>query len=197
MRPFDRDPTRTPTTVPSVPGAALAMNFDAIYDAHFAYVCRLVARLSGHADVDDLVQDVFMVVHRRLPTFEGRAQVSTWLFRIAYRVVGANIRRERRSRTLRKLLGRETGSRETPPVSLRLLEDAEQARTVTAALDALSWKKRTVLVMFEVEEWSCQQIADALQIPVKTVHTRLHHARHDLARLLGSDLGADLKRRDA
>ena len=76
------------------------LTFEQLYDAYFDFVYRLVARLCGEPHPDDLVQEVFWVVHRRLGRFEGRAKVTTWLFRICYRVVGAHIRRERLRRGL-------------------------------------------------------------------------------------------------
>ena len=73
-------------------------SFDAIYEAHFSFVWRSVCRL-GVADsmVDDVVQDIFVVVHRKLGDFEGRSSIKTWLFAIIRRTV----RDHRRSRSRR------------------------------------------------------------------------------------------------
>jgi RNA polymerase sigma-70 factor (ECF subfamily) len=160
-----------------------ALAFDAVYDRYFDYVHRLVARLAGTSDPDDLVQEVFLVVHRRLRGFEGRASLTTWLFRIAYRVVGAHIRRERLRRALRTALGWESEPVE-PPRGPLLVEQAEQAAALAAALGSLSWKKRAVIVLHEVEGWPCRDIARRLGVPVDTVYTRLHHARRELATAL-------------
>lgn len=121
-----------------------------------------------------------MVVHRRLGEFEGRAKLTTWLFQIAYRVVGSHLRRERFRRTLAAAFGRQA-TEEAPPFALRGLEQAEDAGRLMAALARLSWKKRAVLVLHEVEEWPCELIAERMGVPTATVYTRLHHARRDLA----------------
>src|SRR5882724_509457 len=72
---------------PAVPG------FSAIYDAYFDFVWRSLRRLGvPEATLDDAAQDVFVVVHRRLPEFEARSTVKTWLFGIVLRVVATHRR---------------------------------------------------------------------------------------------------------
>lgn len=163
--------------------AAAALDFSCVYAEHFDYVYRLVARLAGREDADDLVQEVFLVVHRRLSEFEGRALITTWLFRIAYRVVGAHVRRERLRRWLaRALVGSD--DRSSAPSGLLSVEEAERRQATLETLARLSWKKRAVLILHEVEEWSCPEIAARIGVPVGTVYTRLHHARREMARHL-------------
>jgi len=157
----------TPTTASLVESAELS--FDAIYEAEFDFVFRIVSRLAGSGDIDDLVQDVFVVVHRRLHEFRGDARLTTWLFRIAYRVVGAHIRRERFRRRAREFF-RFVGSHPAPEPS------DEQAR-VRAALAELSYERRTALVLFEVEGWTAEDVARAFGVPAGTVYRRLHEAR--------------------
>src|SRR5262245_65871367 len=63
------------------------MTFREVYDEHFRFVWRSLRRLGvRESDVADAVQDVFVVVHRRLGDFEGRSKVTTWLYGICYRV---------------------------------------------------------------------------------------------------------------
>lgn len=156
------------------PAEAPALTFDAVYDAEFDYVYRLVARLAGQGHVEDLVQEVFAVVHLRLVEFRGEALLTTWLFRIAYRVVGAHIRRERLRRRVLELFKLEAAGAEHA-TSVDTLE----AKHVRGALDVLSFEKRTALILFEVEGWSCEEIASATEVPVGTVYTRLHHAKKE------------------
>lgn len=167
------------TAVPAAPPT-----FDEVYEEHFDYVYRVVVRLAGREQAEDLAQDVFAVVHRRLGEFEGRARITTWLFQIAYRVVGAHIRRERLRRALLAAVG-VAGDEPTPAAALRGLERAAEAAGLVRALARLSWKKRAVLVLHEVEGWSCDLIAERMGVPTPTVYTRLHHARKELAELLG------------
>jgi RNA polymerase sigma-70 factor (ECF subfamily) len=158
--------------------------FDQVYDAHFAYVYRIVARLLGRRDVEDVVQEVFLVVHRKLPTFEGRAAITTWLFSICHRVVGAHVRKERMQRLFFDVFRGSAAEIPSPLDPLQVMEQEEVRARVASTLARLSFKKRAVLVMFELEGWSCAEIAGALGIPVDTVYTRLHHARRDFAFLL-------------
>jgi RNA polymerase sigma-70 factor (ECF subfamily) len=154
----------------SAVGAVL--DFYTVYEAEFDYVYRVVVRLAGDPDVDDLVQEVFLVVRRRLLEFRGDARLTTWLFRIAHRVVGAYVRKERLRRRFLAFVGLE------PILPAPALEEAtHDTLLVRRALECLSFDKRTALILFEVEEWSAPEIAEALSIPVGTVHTRLYHAR--------------------
>jgi RNA polymerase sigma-70 factor, ECF subfamily len=164
-----------------------ATTFDDVYEAHFDYVHRVVARLSGLGDVEDLVQDVFFVVHHKLSTFRGDSSITTWLFAVCHRVVGAHIRKERIRRLFAHAFRLERPRQPAADEPLSTLEQKQATERIVAALDALSWKKRSVIVMYELEGWSCDQIAEALGIPPSTVYTRLHHARRELAHAL-SDL---------
>ncbi len=164
--------------------AAAAPDFDAVYAEHFDYVYRVVVRLGGTSHAEDLAQEVWAVVHRRLAGFEGRARLTTWLFQIAYHVVGDHIRKERLRRGFLALVGRPVAAAHEP-AAVRALEHAEDA-ALTRAVAALAWKQRAVLVLHEVEGWSCETIAERLEVPVATVYTRLHHARKRLAAALGA-----------
>jgi RNA polymerase sigma-70 factor (ECF subfamily) len=153
--------------------------FQQVYDSHIDYVWRTVCRLGirGPA-VQDVTQDVFLVVHRKLAEFQGRASVKTWLFRIVRRVV-----RDHR-RTRRRKDGHTDGAvnvdqipaaaESGPEVSAAR---AEAVRLVYQILDALDEEKREVFVLAELEQWPAPQIARALEINVNTVYSRLRLAR--------------------
>lgn len=161
--------------------------FESVYRRHFRRVYRWVSRLAPSSDAEDLSQEVFLVVHRRLPEFEGKARITTWLFQIAYHVVGAHLRRrrtERRAHGELRLLPLPEGAE-----PLLTLEREEEKNALREGLEALDLKHRTVLVMFELEQWSCADIAEALAVPIDTVYTRLHHARRKLASRVASRLG--------
>lgn len=161
----------------------LELRFGEVYHAHFDYVYRLVGRLAGESQPDDLTQEVFEVVHRRLPEFEGRAAMTTWLFRIAYRVVGAHIRRERRRRIFRSVLGIEKEGSYGPTYQggLSTIEQAELRAHLNESVDRLTWKKRSVLVLHDIEDWSADQIAAELGLSINTVYSRLRSARSEMA----------------
>jgi RNA polymerase sigma-70 factor, ECF subfamily len=160
----------------------------AIYGAHARFVWLSLQRLGVHAsDLDDVAQDVFMVVHRRLDTFDRRSRVTTWLFGICMRVA-ANYRRRRRW-TLEVL---SAGTDDDRPGSLVAADDMlvrrEEREIAERALDRLDVAKRATFVMFEIESLSCLEIAELMNVPVGTVYSRLHGARRQLERTIARDL---------
>jgi RNA polymerase sigma-70 factor (ECF subfamily) len=169
-----------------LPGASIetALTFDAVYERHFDFVYRVIVRLAGRSHAEDLAQEVFAVVHRRLDEFEGRAKLTTWLFQIAYRVVGAHVRRERMRGLIAAALPLELATREQGHDPY---DRVEQSIALARAVRKLSWKKRAVLVLHEVEGWPCELIAERMDVPVATVWTRLHHARKELAELVARE----------
>src|ERR1700722_8443188 len=76
---------------PGAPALAELPSLESLYDTYFAFVWRSVQRLGVPASqVDDVVQEVFLVVHRKLASFEGRSSLKTWLYGIALRVARAH-----------------------------------------------------------------------------------------------------------
>jgi len=162
--------------------------FEAVYRAHFHRVYRWVARLAPRSDAEDLSQEVFVVVHRRLPEFEGRARITTWLFQITYHVVGAYLRQRRSESRVKGALSLIALPNEAEPAQAALERD-EEVSALRDALEGLQLKHRTVLVMYELEQWSGADIAEALAIPIETVYSRLHYARRKLASRVAARLG--------
>ena len=155
-------------------------SFDPIFRAHAATVARWAARLGGpDVDHDEVVQEVFLVVQRRLPEFRGQAKLTTWLFRITAKTV-ANHRRSARRRRLWTRITRqmvdETAS--TEPLPGERLEQRESSRRFYEVLDALSPRYREVLTLFELEELGTEEIARLLGRPHATIRVWLHRARH-------------------
>jgi RNA polymerase sigma-70 factor (ECF subfamily) len=127
------------------------------------------------ADADDVLQEVFVIVHRKLPGFEGRSSVRTWLYSICVRVA-SDYRLRTRAR------------REAPSeVAEVAIEAGQEAHVETAqarilldrVLDALDDSKRAVFVLHEIEELPMSEIASALECPVQTAYSRLHAARRE------------------
>ena len=152
------------------------LRLEEIYDRHFDFVWRSARRMGVHeAAVDDVVQEVFLVAHRRLSGFEGRSSVKTWPFGILLRVVSDHRRRLRRK-----------GGHSELPEGLAAAErscPAEQAqqrakvRLLHSLLDELDDDKRAVFVLAELEQMTAPEIADALSIKLNTVYSRLRAAR--------------------
>lgn len=153
--------------------------FDCVFKEHAANVSRWAAGLGGPLlDVEDAVQEVFMVAHRRLPEFRGDAKVSTWLFQITRRVVLAQRRRGRWRRWLRGSAEEVAGDVPTPELGpVEELERKQAARRLYAVLDRMSEKYRTVLVLTKLEGMSAEQIAAVTGVSSVTVRVWLHRAR--------------------
>lgn len=164
-----------------------------VHAAHADFVWRSLARLGVRdGDLPDMLQEVFLVVHKRAATFDGSAKLTSWLFGICLRVAARYRRRAhlRREQPL-DLAPAEPASEAESPEQLAQLS---QARAQLArVLDAMPLSKRAIFVMFEIDGMSCSEIAAALALPVGTVHSRLHAARGAftaaLARVQAADRG--------
>lgn len=164
-------------------------SFDSLYDGFFAYVYRSARALgiSPHA-ADDVVQDVFVVVHRRLADFDGRAP-RAWLTRILVNVVREH-RRTFRRRGDHDLLEDERIA-SSAPTPHGIAEHAEAAAILAGILDAMDEDRRIVFVLSELEELPAAEIAEITGANVNTVSSRLRLARRDydaaVARLRARD----------
>ncbi len=163
--------TSSPRLRPATP------RFDDVYEQTFDFAWRSARRLGvGASAIDDVVQDAFVVVHRRLGEFEGRSSIKTWVFGILLRVVSDHRRTLRRKGGLAELPHEDLlpSTDEGPAESL---EKAQAAALVNALLDELDDDKRAVFVLAELEEIPAPEIADVLGIPTNTVYSRLRAAR--------------------
>ncbi|HSZ81974.1 MAG TPA: sigma-70 family RNA polymerase sigma factor [Polyangia bacterium] len=153
---------------------------DALYRAHAATVARWAAHLGGpRLDVEDAVHEIFLVAGRRLPEFRGDAKITTWLYRITERVVRGGRRRERLRRWLDFVRRGDVEQSLSPPrpTPVEELERAQSRDTVYRILDRLAEKYRRVLVLFELEELSGEEIAALTGVKLATVWVHLHRAR--------------------
>jgi RNA polymerase sigma-70 factor (ECF subfamily) len=148
-----------------------------LFAVHAQTVARWVRRLGGsQVDVDDAVQEIFLVAHRRLTDFSVEARVKTWLFR----TTAAVVRNHRRRRGWRRLFRRELDEVELPSDRPTPLEALEQTRALAATyrlLERLPEKHRAVLILFEVEGRSGEEIGEMMGVKVATVWVWLHRAR--------------------
>jgi len=147
-------------------------SFDEVYAAHVAFVWRVV-RTFGVADpqLEDAVQDVFVVVHRRLSEWQGRAAITTWLFAIARRVASSH----RRRKTARpETLPDDPVSAADPFAEL---SRAQAAATVMGILEQMDEDKRIVFALVELEQLSVPEVARMLDLKLNTAYSRLRLAR--------------------
>jgi len=158
-------------------GQRVALRVEDVYEANFDFVWRTARRLGAlDAHLDDVVQEVFVVVQRRLAEFEGRAELRTWLFSITRHVVRAHLRQSARSRgPALDEIGELVDSR-APSAESKLVHD-EDTRLLYALLDELDEDKREVFVLSELEEMSGPAIAEALGLHLSNVYARVRVAR--------------------
>ena len=159
------------------PASGEIATFEGIYQEFFDFVWRSARRLGiPTSSVDDVVQDVFLVVHRRLRDFEGRSSMKTWIFGITLRVVADHRRSLRRKGGLSPLPDEKVlGDRGEGPVAE--LEQRQAARVLHALLEELEDDKRTVFVLAELEQLGAKEISEMIGVPVNTVYSRLRAAR--------------------
>jgi RNA polymerase sigma-70 factor (ECF subfamily) len=155
-------------------------SFRSIYDTWFENVARWIRALGGlEADRDDILQEVFLVVRRRLSSFDGRNPAG-WLYRITRRQV-----RDFRRRTWVKHIFTKQYSDEPDMLAhggvnpAAALEHKEKRRILHALLQNMSEDRRCAFVLFEIEGLSGEEISRIQSVPVNTVWTRLHHARRE------------------
>lgn len=166
---------------PPAPNAAAEPNeplcFSRIYRQRVAYVYRLLLRFGvARAEVEDATQEVFMIVHRRLPEFDAeRGTIKTWLFALA-RGVASN-RRRRVERRLRLLPPAPSAAADGRPTPEQTAGDRQLLALVGAFLETLPEAQRTVFELSEIEGLRGPEIADALGMKLNTVYTRLRTAR--------------------
>ncbi|MFO0592663.1 MAG: sigma-70 family RNA polymerase sigma factor [Polyangiaceae bacterium] len=158
-----------------------------VHAAHADFVFRSLQRLGVRpADLDDVFQEVFLVVHRRLSTYDGSSALTTWLFGVCLRVAAAHRRRAwfRREVPTDADTEREAPASERPDEAVAAREAQAIVRRV---LDRMDLDRRAVFVMFELDQMPSEEIATILGVPVGTVWSRLSAARKQFEKLLAAE----------
>jgi RNA polymerase sigma-70 factor (ECF subfamily) len=162
-----------------LPARTVPLTVTEVYDQTAEFVWRALQRLGvAQADLDDVLQEVFVVVHKKLRTYDERCKLTTWLFGICVRVASRHRQRAH--------LHRESLT-DTVPESVDVVTPEQQTsrRQAIAQLELLlsrlSTEKRVTFVMFELERMSCEEIAELTDVPVGTVYSRLHAARKEFS----------------
>jgi len=158
----------------------LPLDFTAVYDRYFHDVLRWIRALGGpEGELEDLAQEVFVVVRRKLSSFDG-GNLAGWLYKIAKLMARDHTRRawfRRIFRGRRAIEFDELASVSGDPEAL--LAARENQRLFYRLVGQMSERRRATFVLFEVEGYSCEEIARLQNVPVGTVWTRLHHARKE------------------
>jgi RNA polymerase sigma-70 factor (ECF subfamily) len=156
------------------------VDFEAVVAEHGPYLWRVLRRLGVRAaDIEDVWQETFIVVHRKLGGFEGRSSLRTWLSAIAVRVAS-----DYRSRAHRR---REQSTDELPETSADAghsqhdeLVEQQRRELLDRLIAELKPDQREVLVLYEFGELPMPEVAEALGCPLQTAYSRLHAARKAL-----------------
>jgi RNA polymerase sigma-70 factor (ECF subfamily) len=161
--------------------------FRELFQTHRHDVARLAQRMLGRTtDLEDIVQEVFLQVHRSIRDFRHGARFSTWLYRVTVNVVLMH-RRAAKSRPVFSELPEHVTPIEPRGSADEQLERSRRVQAFHRLLDRLSDKKRDVFVLHELEGLSPGEIAKIVGAPVLTVRTRLFYARRELLVMLAEE----------
>jgi RNA polymerase sigma-70 factor (ECF subfamily) len=184
---------------PVCTGTGEVVSFDTVYEQHFDFVwCNLRRLRVPDALLDDAAQEVFLVVHRRLPELSQHSSLKSWLFGIVLRV----------ARDQRRLLRRKSPHTRSADAAVDAdciadergeSPDASAARSEGAALlhrllDELDEDKRAVFVMVEIEQMTIPEITDALGVNLNTLYARLRAARRDFEKAVARERAREARR---
>ena len=163
--------------------------FSEVYARHYDAAWRCLRALGVSSDaVDDAVQDVFMVVHRRLPDFDHAAPVRSWILGIARNM--ALKYRERRRRVVPRL----AVVKDEPPAPEDVVARRDAAQLVERFLESLDPDQRAVFVLAQLEGASAPEIAKTLGIKLNTAYSRLRLARRRFERMVARHAATQRRR---
>ncbi|MHB1001579.1 MAG: sigma-70 family RNA polymerase sigma factor [Armatimonadota bacterium] len=161
-------------------------------DSIYNYIWRMI---SNQDDVEDLTQEVFLKAFASIKKFRSESNLRTWLYKIATNICIDKYRRAGFEKKILTPMEREMDDGEEPetidlPDSTydpRLLYERQELQSeVQKALIRLPEKLRAVILLYDMEDMSYEEIAEALNCPMGTVKSRLHKARMHLRQLLRS-----------
>ncbi len=161
--------------------SALRELVDLHKDRLFAFIWRMVRH---HHDAEEICQEAFLKAFASLDSFSCQYRFSTWLFTIGYRVCLNELRRKRAVTGELDFASLPHANVEVPATSLESEEAGRLKQLIWSAVERLSAPQRASLLLFYRHEFSCQEIARVLQLPVATVKSHLHRARNRLRELL-------------
>jgi RNA polymerase sigma-70 factor (ECF subfamily) len=163
---------------PAPAAPAATPDVRALYRDHLDYVWHNLRRLGvPDKDLADLAHDVFVAVARALPRYDPQRPIKPWLFGVCFRVASDQMRLHRNRREVLGPLPAAIDPPDIAPSPEQSLLDGDARRLVEDSLAALDLPHRAVLVMHDIADHGAREIADALDIPLKTVYSRLRTAR--------------------
>ncbi len=162
----------------------------AVYRKHAEFVWRLCRRFGvAQAELEDVVHDVFLVVHRRLSQYDGRAGMRTWLFHLTRGVVSN--RRRGQVREARRLQLVESEPRPLPACPERHSDRKRAAAFVRNFLETLRPEQKVMFEMVELQGFRVAEAAQILEVNPNTAHARLRAARLAFGKAVRARLSAE------
>jgi RNA polymerase sigma-70 factor (ECF subfamily) len=171
--------------------AKAAIDLTAAFRAHGAFVFRILRRMGvADASLDDAVQEVFLVAHRRHASYDPDAAMRSWLYGIARRVASHHHRHRRRhpEDLSDAIEGQSTDSLE------RNAEQREAMTFVRSFLDQLDEAKRMVFVLSDIEGMTAPEVAETLGVKLNTVYSRQRAARQAFDKAVARRRAAEQRR---
>ncbi|HKB13762.1 MAG TPA: sigma-70 family RNA polymerase sigma factor [Vicinamibacterales bacterium] len=158
--------------------------FQELIDRHKGLVFALIARtVQDRSRAEDLAQEVFLRIHRGLPYFRGEARLSTWIYRIV-----ANVCVQEQGRPAQVSLDDQRVAPSIPSASDRQFGDFELRERLEKAIARLPANYRLLIAAHYLDGVSYEDLAESLDLPLGTVKTQLYRAKHQLRRMLETDL---------
>jgi RNA polymerase sigma-70 factor (ECF subfamily) len=152
--------------------------FESLYRQYFDFVWSSVRRLGvSPAAADDVVQEIFIVIHSRLHTLEKPDALRSWIYSVVRRTVSGHHRAKRSMQASGEVLAAEPEARRFPATPLDIAEQNDKVKLLFSLLDELDEPKREVFMMAELDELTVPEIAEILEIPLNTAYSRLRAAR--------------------
>jgi len=162
--------------------------FDQVYKDTFAFVWRITKKQGVHeSQIDDIVQEIFLTVHRRLPSFEWKCGVKTWVYSITMNVI-TNYRRTRKRKGSGQSITSDVGDPDLIVDDAKSpFENSKQAQAskiLHHLISQMDQKKAEAFVLSELEGMSASEIAEALKVNTNTVFSRIRASRIEFQELL-------------
>lgn len=151
-------------------------SFQSVYRQYFAFVWSTARRLGVETEaMDDLVQEVFIVIHAKLHTLEKPEALRSWIYSVVKRSVSTHYRAKRARSAGMAVASGEAVSHAPSP--LEQTQTNANLQLLAQLLDELDEPRREVFALVELEELSVPEVAEMLEIPLNTAYSRLRAAR--------------------
>jgi RNA polymerase sigma-70 factor (ECF subfamily) len=160
------------------PSPSAAPSIQSVYRQYFNFVWSSAQRFGAEAEaLDDVVQEVFIVIHAKLPHLERPEALRSWIYGVVRRTVSTH-RRARRARTAAGLSAVAECDAESPePTPFERTKVNAELELLAKLLSELDEPKREIFELVELQELSVPEAADVLELPVNTAYSRLRAAR--------------------